>query len=45
MAFQGNKVLCFACTTEAIKVTDAKHYHVAIWLNPSQRWKTAKGFT
>ena len=35
MAFWGNKFLCIACARrEAIKVTEAKHYHVANWLNP-----------
>ena len=42
MAFGGNKVLYFACAEEDHKTSNNKHYHVAIKLNPSQRWKTAK---
>ena len=44
IAFGPNKVLYFACSREVQKVTNAEHYHIAIGLNPLQRWKTEKEF-
>ena len=35
---------CFAYAREVHKITNAEHYHVAIRINPSQRWKTATEF-
>ena len=42
MTFGGNKVLHFACSREAHKVTNAERYFVAIQLNPSQKGKTTE---
>lgn len=44
MRFQENKILYFAYSKKAHKVTNVEHYHVAIWLNPSQRWKIVREF-
>ena len=43
-AFGGNKVLYFACSKEKHPISNGYHYHVAIRLNPPQRWKSAKDY-
>ena len=37
-------IMHFACAREGYKVTNTEHYHIAIRLNPSQRWKITKEF-